>query len=149
MITDELVSSSSLTISVIVAFRRMPISIFVTKEKSSCASIFSSMHRGNIQTLMDWALIESACFLLASVSPLLRPPKYHIHHQQHPPPIRRYPKKKEVSNFETSQIHTKQINARSLARSIGNQKRLRNRKSHKKRQMEDKKPSVWVREQHV
>lgn len=148
MITDELVSSSSLTISVIVAFRRMPISIFVTKEKSSCASIFPSMHRGNIQTLMDWALIESACFLLASVSPLLSTSKYHIHHQ-HAPPHSPLSKEKEVSNFETSQIHTKQINARSLARSIGNQKRLRNRKSHKKRQMEDKKPSVWVREQHV
>jgi hypothetical protein len=39
------------------------------------------------------------------------------------------PKEKEVSNFETSQNHAKQINARSLARSIGNQKRLRNRKN--------------------
>jgi hypothetical protein len=79
------------------------------------------MHCDNIQTLMDWALIESACFLLASVSPLLSTSKYHIHHQQHAPPHSPLSKEKEVSNFETSQIHTKQINARSLARSIGNQ----------------------------
>jgi hypothetical protein len=65
-----------LTISVIVVSRRMPISISITQKENKKGNNrpASSMHCDNIQTLMDWALIESACFLLASVLPLLSTP---------------------------------------------------------------------------
>jgi hypothetical protein len=75
---------------------------------------------------MDWALIESACYFpLAAVSPQMSTPNLaHIR----PHPVRRYQKRgiqfRERKTDATlgKSLKNKQINARSLARSIGNQK---------------------------